>query len=79
MNAYFVIRAIKEKGIASAEYIRKKYKVKNVSATVHAMRQRGHEVVTTMSGYSLPFGTREESAKLSKTARKQIERLVALV
>ena len=80
-NLYFVIKAIKEnKSGATAAQIAK-YGVKNVSATVAELRKRGHEIVTqfyvakdgTRKGrYTLPFGTRDEAAKLTKTARKQI-------
>jgi hypothetical protein len=78
-NSYFVIKSIKEQGVAAAAYIQKKYKVKNVSATVAALRKRGHEIVTLAEGYALPFGTRDEAAKLSKTARKQIAKQFGLV
>jgi hypothetical protein len=78
-NNYFVIRAIKEKGVAASSYIAKKYKVKNVSATVSALRKRGHEIVTLAEGYALPFGTRDEAAKLSKTARNKIAKQFGLV
>ena len=73
-NNYFVIRAIKEKGVAASSYIAKKYKVKNVSATVSALRKRGHEILTTEGGYALPFGTRDEAAKLTKAERKRISK-----
>jgi hypothetical protein len=73
-NNYFVIRAIKEKGVAASAYIAKKYKVKNVSATVSALRKRGHEILTVSGGYALPFGTRDEAAKLTKTERKRISK-----
>ncbi len=82
-NLYFVIKSIKEnKKGATAEQIAK-YGVKNVSATVAALRKRGHEVITQMfvdkdgvrkGRYTLPFGTRDEAAKLTKTARKAIAR-----
>jgi hypothetical protein len=36
------------------------------------LRKRGHEIVTLAEGYALPFGTRDEAAKLSKTARNKI-------
>jgi hypothetical protein len=86
-NFYFTIKAIKEnKTGATTEQIAK-YGVKNVSATVAKLRARGHEIVTEFfvtdgvrkGRYILPFGTRDEAAKLTKTARKQIAKQFGLV
>jgi len=78
---YFVIKAIKEakNGVVAPEKITTKYGVANPAAVVSELRKRGHEIVKLAKGYALPFGTRDEAAKLSKTARKQIAKQFGLV
>ncbi len=78
-NMYFVIKAIKENKLGATAAQIAKYGVKNVSATVSYLRKRGHEIVSMDGRYVLPFGTRDEAAKLSKTARKQIAKQFGLV
>jgi hypothetical protein len=78
MNQYYVIKAIKERDGATAAQIAK-YGVKNPSSVVYELRKRGHEIVNIAGKYLLPFGTRDEAAKLTKTARKQIAKQFGLV
>lgn len=80
MNQHFVIKAIMEAnpiiGASSAE-IAKKFKVKHVPQVVAQLRERGHNVVTTLKNgvafYTLPFGTRDQEAKLTPTQKANIE------
>jgi hypothetical protein len=77
---YFAVKAIKEnKNGATSQHLAK-YGIKNASAVISTLRKRGHTIVTqfvTKNGqrvgkYLMPFGTRTEEAKLTKTARKAI-------
>lgn len=79
---YFAIKAIKENKTGATAEQMAKYGIKNASAVIASLRQRGHTIVTQfvekngkrIGKYVMPFGTRTEEEKLSKTARKQISR-----
>jgi hypothetical protein len=80
MKQHFVIKAIMEAnplvGAASSD-IAKKFKMTDVPQVVYSLRQRGHNVVTTLvdgiAYYSLPFGTRDQEAKLTAAQKANIE------
>jgi predicted nucleic acid-binding Zn ribbon protein len=85
MNQYFVVRAIKEASdqlVGAPVSAIEKFKVKNVAAVVSQLRKRGHNIVTnirTVKGkkqtfYAMPFGTRDQEAKLSARSRAKIEK-----
>jgi hypothetical protein len=82
---YFVIKSIMEAnpiiGAASTE-IAKKFKMTDVPQVVFQLRERGHKVITTMRDgiafYSLPFGTRDQEAKLTSVQKANIETAVQL-
>ena len=82
---YFVIKSIMEAnpiiGAASTE-IAKKFNMTDVPQVVFQLRERGHKVITTMRDgiafYSLPFGTRDQEAKLTSVQKANIETAVQL-
>jgi|LakMenE01Jun11ns_1017448.scaffolds.fasta_scaffold8675915_1 hypothetical protein len=84
-NQHFVIKAIMGAdpviGVTASE-IAEKYNVKHVPQVVSQLRERGHKVFTTMRGgkafYSLPFGTRDQEAKLTSVQRANLETAVQL-
>jgi hypothetical protein len=59
-----------------------KLNVVNVASVISQLRKKGHQVVSVKrSGktfYTLPFGTRDQSAKLTKAQRETIEFAVSL-
>ena len=80
MKQHLVLKAIMEAnpiiGAASTE-IAKKFKMTDVPQVVYQLRERGHSVVTTLRDgvafYSLPFGTRDQEAKLTAAQKSNIE------
>jgi hypothetical protein len=82
---YFVVKSIMEANPvvgASSLAIAKKFKMTDVPQVVYQLRERGHKVITTMregiAFYSLPFGTREQEAKLTSVQKANIEVAVKL-
>jgi hypothetical protein len=79
---YFAIKAIKENKTGATAAQLAKYGIKNASAVIASLRKRGHTIITQFSEkngqrvgkYVMPFGTRTEEEKLSKTAHKQISK-----
>ncbi len=84
-NYYYTIKAIKENDGATAAQIAK-YGVANPSATISALRDRGHEIFTQMvkrkgklvAKYVMPFGTRTEAQKLSRVSKQNIAKTLGL-
>ncbi len=73
MNQFFVVKSIMEsngKGATVTDIA--KYHVKNVPQVVYSLRQRGHTIITKSNKYFMPFGSREQEARLSKTEKKRI-------
>lgn len=84
-NQYFVVKAIMEANPiigASSKDISGKFKLANVPQIVQQLRKRGHKVVTTMregiAFYSLPFGTRDQEAKLTRVQKANVAAAVQL-
>ncbi len=69
-NQYRVVKTLIEngtKGATVAQLARKR--VENVPQVVYSLRQRGHTIITEAGKYFMPFGSRDQEAKLSKTEK----------
>lgn len=67
---YIVVKTLIENGTSGAsvkEFAKKK--VKNAAQVVYSLRQRGHTIITEAGKYFMPFGSRDQEAKLSKTEK----------
>lgn len=85
-NQYFVVKSIMEADPivgASSAAIAKKFKIANVPQVVFQLRERGHKVFTQMRNgiayYSLPYGTRDQEAKLTSVQKANITTAIKLV
>ena len=84
---YFVIKAIKEsKNGVTALKLQDKFGIANPSAVICELRQRGHAIVSSfrrvagqrVAFYSMPFGTRTEAAKLSRSEKSAIAKKLGI-
>lgn len=78
MNQHFAIKAMLTNPVVGATVADiEEFNVPNVPQVISQLRSKGHEVVSVKRNgttfYTLPYGTREQSAKLSKAQREFID------
>jgi arginyl-tRNA synthetase len=78
MNQYFAIKAILTNPVIGATVADiEEFNVSNVPQVISQLRQKGHEVISIKRDgktfYTLPYGTRDQAAKLSKAQRENID------
>ncbi len=78
MNQHFAIKAILSNPVLGATVADiAKFKVPNVPQVISQLRKKGHEVISVKRDgkmyYTLPYGTRDQAAKLTTGQRENIE------